>query len=220
MNIILFGASEFSKSIDFYLSRESNHKVIAYTATRESRTDFSEYNNKPLCPFDEVEKLYPPSDFQMFVAVGYVNLNSTRKYFIEKSLEKGYKLISHISPTSISWDDLILGQNVFVFEGNIIQQNVRIGDGVILGRGNSIGHGSVIDKYAFLANRAVLCGNCYIGSESFIGSNATISDGVSVAEKNLIGATSFIRKNTNPREVYVQEPAKKINKESSLFFKW
>lgn len=220
MNIVLFGASEFSKSIDFYLTRESDYKVVAYTATHDSKGDFTEFNKKPLCPFDEIETKYPPSEFQMFVAVGYVKLNSVRKYFIEKAIEKGYKLISHISPTSIFWNDLNLGQNVFIFEGNIIQPNVVIRDGVILGRGNSIGHDSVIDKYAFLANRCVLCGDCYVGSETFIGSNATISDGVSISEKNLIGAASFIRKNTKANEVYVQESAKKISRESSMFFNW
>lgn len=220
MKVILFGASNFSKSVDFYLSRESNYKVVAYTDNKKALEGNSEFNGKPLCSFDLVEKIYPPTEFKMFVAVGYVKLNAIRKYFIEKAIEKGYELINHISPTSIYWDDLILGQNIFIFEGNIVQPEVQIGTGVILSRGNSIGHGSIIGDYAFLANRTVLCGNCYIGSGSFVGSNATICDDVIIAERNLIGANCLIRKNTKPAAVYVQEAAKELDKDSSAFFNW
>lgn len=220
MKIILFGVSEFSKSIDLYLTRESNFEVIAYTASRDSRSNQEDFNGRPFCCFENIQTAYPPSDYKMFVAIGYVNLNSTRRYFIEKATEKGYSLISHVSPSCIFFDDLKVGKNVFIFEGNIIQPNVRIEDGVIIGRGNSVGHDSQIHSYSFLANRTVLCGKCIIGKESFIGSNATISDGVSIAEKNLIGANSLIRKSTNPSEVYIQESTKKISKKSNMFFRW
>lgn len=219
MKVVLFGASTFSCSIDLYLSKESDYQVVAYTATQASRSDFESFNEKPIYPFERVHEYYPPSKYKMFVAVGYVKLNSVRKHFIEQALEKGYGLISHISPTATCWDDVQIGHNVFIFEGNIIQPHVKIGNGVILGRGNSIGHDSTIEDNVFIANRTVLCGNCHIGAESFIGSNATISDGVEIAQKNLIGASSLIRKDTQPEEVYIQEAAKKLNKKSSLFFR-
>ena len=92
MKVILFGASNFSKSVDFYLSRESNYKVVAYTDNKKALEGNSEFNGKPLCSFDLVEKIYPPTEFKMFVAVGYVKLNAIRKYFIEKAIEKGYEL--------------------------------------------------------------------------------------------------------------------------------
>lgn len=220
MNIILYGASEFGKIIDFYLTRESSYNVVAYTDTRSLQDGGSEFNEKPFCPFDKVQDIYPPSDYKMFVAVGYVQLNQIRKICMEKALLKGYDLISHISPTCIVWDDLIVGQNVFIFEGNIIQPKVIIKDGVILSRGNSIGHDSILEKYSFISNRVVLCGKCFIGEETFIGSNATIVDGVRVAARNLIGASALIRKDTNPDEVYVQDSTKKLDQNSSLFFRW
>lgn len=220
MNVILFGASNFGKMIDLYLTKESSYKVVAYTDNKELQDGLTKFNGKPLCHFDDVEKLYPPSECKMFIAVGYVQLNSIRRIFMEQAVLKGYDLISHISPTSIFWDDLTVGKNVFVFEGNIIQPNVVLKDGVILGRGNSIGHDSLIDKCSFISNRAVLCGNCIIGEETFIGSNSTISDGVNIAKRNLVGAATFIRKNTRPSEVYVQNEPKKLEKQSSLFFRW
>ena len=221
MKIVLFGASDFSKTIDYYITTETSCEVVGYTATKHPKGDsFTQFNNKPFIPFDDVCSLYNPEAFQMFVAVGYVSLNTVRKRFIEEAKSKGFSLFSHISPTSIKHSDLFVGENVFVFEGNIIQPNVRLEDGVILGRGNSIGHDSIIHKYSFIANRSVLCGNCHIGAESFIGSNATISDGVTISEKNIIGAASYIRKDTGPSEVYHQQEARNIGKKSGLFFRW
>ena len=49
-------------------------------------------------PFEEVEQIYPPSEYSLFIALGYSKINALRKekFLAAKSL--GYQLPSYISP--------------------------------------------------------------------------------------------------------------------------
>lgn len=220
--MVIFGTSDLGQKVDFYLSNDSTFEVVAYTISKEAlkNNPLKQLNNKPIVPFEEVDNIYPPNKYQMFVAIGYAQMNKLRKRFIEAAEAKKYSLISYICSSTTKWHDLEMQSNAFIFEDNSLQPGVRIGKGVILSRGNSIGHDSVIEDYCFLANHTVLCGHCIIGTESFIGSNATIADGVAIAPKNLVGAAAFIKRNTNPEEVFITPQTEKCLKKSDSFFNW
>ena len=52
-----------------------------------------------------------------------------------------------------------IGENCFIFEANVIQPFVRIGDNVVMWSGNHIGHDSTIGSHCFIASHAVISGN-------------------------------------------------------------
>jgi sugar O-acyltransferase (sialic acid O-acetyltransferase NeuD family) len=220
--VIIFGTSTLGQSVDLYLTRDSTRDVVAYSATRAAiaQQALTTLHGKPVVPFEEVETLYPPSRYDMFVAVGYAKMNRQKEEFITKAEAKGYTLISHICSSATHWGDVVMGPNVFVFDNNNIQPNVTIGKGVILGRGSNIGHDSVIEDYAFLANHVVLCGHNQIGKFCFVGSNATIMDGVKLAPSTLVGATSFIKRDTSEGDAFVAAATPKSPKKSDEFFDW
>lgn len=215
---IIFGTGSFAEIVHFILSKDSQYEVIGFTVSKNAiKTD--KFLNTHVYPFEEVESVISPHDAEMFIAVGYAKMNELRSHFMTQATAKGYKLLSYISSKSQHWNDVEIGNNVFIFEYNNIQPFVKIGDGSILWSGNHIGHHSVIGKYCFITSHVVISGHCGVGDYSFVGVNSTISDNVKVSEKNLIGAGALIAKNTNPLEVYAGEKAKLLNKTSDRFFK-
>jgi sugar O-acyltransferase (sialic acid O-acetyltransferase NeuD family) len=115
---------------------------------------------------------------------------------------KGYKLITYINSKATHWGEIEVGDNCFIFEGNVIQPFVKIGNDVIMWSGNHIGHDSSIGDHCFIASHAVISGNVRIGPYCFIGVNATFRDGIIVAPECIIGAGALILKDTIEKGVY------------------
>lgn len=196
---VIFGTASFAEVAHFYLSHDSDYEVTAFAATREYSIPGS-FRGLPLIPFEEVEQVYPPDDHEMFIAVGYVNLNKTRERFYNEAKEKGYRLLTYVSSKATMWSEEI-GDNCFVFEHNTIQPFVSIGNDVIVWSGNHIGHHSRIEDHCYITSHVVISGHCTIRSHTFIGVNATLRDNITIGRENIIGAGALILRNTGEREV-------------------
>lgn len=216
---VIFGTGSFAEVVEYYLSQDSDYEVVAFTATPE-QIDKPEFRGKRLVSFASVEEEYPPTDHEMFIAVGYAKLNKVREQFCEEAKDKGYRLLSYFCSKATTWPDLQFGENVFVFEDNTIQPFVSIGDDTILWSGNHIGHHSVLGSHCFITSHVVVSGHCNIGDYSFLGVNATIADDTSIGPRNIVGPGTLIQKNTKPDEAYIAERTKKFAKDSSRFFRW
>lgn len=214
---IIFGTGHFGEVVHFYLTHDSEYEIIAFTADADNLP--SQFCDKPVISFDDIEKKYSPNDYEMFIAVGARKMNLLRQNFCQKARDKGYTLLSYICSKAICWEKDKIGDNVFIFEGNVIQPFVSIGDGTILWSGNHIGHHSQIGSYCFITSHAVISGHCKIGDRSFIGVNATLHDNVQIEKENLISAHAYIQKDTTDKAVYLAETTKKFAKESKVFFK-
>ena len=53
---------------------------------------------------------------------------------------KGYAAATYVSSRAFVWHNVVLGDNVFIFESNVVQHHASIGNDVILWSGNHIGH--------------------------------------------------------------------------------
>jgi sugar O-acyltransferase (sialic acid O-acetyltransferase NeuD family) len=211
--IVLFGLEDFARIARTYLEVDSPHSVVAFTAN-ERYIETDELDGVPVVPFESLLESHPPDGVAMFVAIGFSGVNSARRQVYERCKELGYELISYVNSKATYWDELVLGDNCFVFEENVIQPNVRIGNNVILWSGNHIGHDSTIEDHCFIASHAVISGNVTIGESSFVGVNATFRDGITVAPKCVIGAGALIMKDTAEGGVYSVRGTEPIEKKS------
>lgn len=211
--VVIFGLGNVAEIVDFYFREDSAFTVAAFT-TSESHLQAGaprEWLGRRVVSFDEVEQHYAPAEYDLFVAVGYREMNRFRERIIAEAKAKGYRLPSYICSKASHWGDTKLGENVLVLEQSLIQPFVTLGDGVFVGRGNSIGHHTTVEACAFITNHAVLCGQNHIGARSFIGSNATINDGIRIAEDNLIGGASFIKTHTAAGDAFSSPQASKLD---------
>ena len=200
--VVIFGVSDFASQVSFYLKQDSDLDIVAYTVDAEyNKADT--FLGLPLVDFETVQAAYPPSEYAMFIAIGYHKLNSTRTNKFNEAKAKGYQLISYINSKNSYWNDLTIGENCFIMEGNIFMQSVKIADNVIIAVGNKIGHDSVIEENCFLTSNIMMGGFCTIKRNTFIGLSATIRDKTTVEENNILGAGAIILKNTKKGSFYL-----------------
>ena len=207
--LVIIGAGEFGQIAYEYFTYDSEYEVIAFAVERKYRkTD--ELYGLPIINFENIEEYYPPEDYEVFVAITYVKLNTERTRLYLKCKELGYHCATYISSHAFVWHNVKIGENSFVFENNTLQHHVNIGNNVILWSGNHIGHGTVIGENCWLTSHCVISGFCRIGKGSFLGVNATLGDNVELGEDTVFGAGALTVKSLlESGQVYIGVPARK-----------
>lgn len=199
--VVIFGTGDFARIADVYLSKDSPHEVVAFTAN-EKHIARPELRGRRVVPFEELDKTHPPDRYALFVAIGFSRVNRARAEVYDACKSRGYELISYINSKAIQWGETEIGDNSFIFEANVIQPFVKIGNDVIIWSGNHIGHDTSIGDHCFITSHAVISGNVTVGPSCFIGVNATIRDGITIASECVIGAGALILKDTQAQGVY------------------
>jgi sugar O-acyltransferase (sialic acid O-acetyltransferase NeuD family) len=211
--LIIFGAGDIARLAHYYFTRDSEHKVVAFTVDR-TYCHSETFLDLPLVPFEDVATRYPVDECKMFVALSYARMNKLRAEKYQQAKEHGYELTSYVSSRCSFLTDHPVGDNCFILEDNTIQPFVKIGNNVTLWSGNHIGHDAVIEDHCFLASHIVVSGHCHIHSYCFIGVNATLRNSITIAPETLIGAGAVIMKDTIEQGVYLPERAKLFPKKS------
>ena len=213
MKIVVFGIGDFANEVSFYFKNDSDHEVVAYTVDSKYKT-IETFLDLPVVDFEDVQEKYPPETYGMFIAIGYHKLNKTRENKFNEAKLKGYKFVSYISSKNTVWDDLKVGDNCFVMEGNIIQMGVEISDNVFIGVANGIGHNTVIKENCFVTSNVMIGGFCIIHKNTFIGLSASIRDKTVIEENNILGAGSVILENTEKNCSYLTSTTPKAKLDS------
>lgn len=191
--LVLFGDSAFAEVAYEYFSVDSSYEVVGFTVS-QSHFHKKELFGLPVVPFEEVMKVFPPRHCEMFIALVYNEFNIIRARFFDEARSKGYRLASFVSSDACVWRNARLGSNCFVFEQNVIQPFVSVGDNVVFWSGNHIGHHSRIGSHNFFASHVVISGGVEIGDHNFFGVNSTVVNDVKVGSYCLVGAGTLINK--------------------------
>lgn len=207
--LVIFGIGEQAEVASFLFTHDSEYEVEAFCVDRAYIGDQENFQGKPVVAFEDIEKLYPASNYSGFVAIGYNKMNDLRKDKYISFKKKGYELASYISSKAITWPDFNYGDNALILEGNNIQPFVKIGSNVTLWSGNHIGHHTVIEDNVFLTSHVVVSGGVIIGENSFLGVNATIRDHIKIGKYSLVASGALLSKSTEDYGVYIGVPAKK-----------
>lgn len=213
--LILIGAGEFALIALEYFTHDSEYDVAAFSVEREYLKQ-AEIEDRPVVPYEEIETHFPPATFEVFVAIPSSGLNRLRTRFYLDAKQRGYRFATYVSSHAFVWRNAKIGENTFIFENNVIQPFVTIGNNCILWSGNHVGHRTVIRDHVFVASHATISGYCEIGESSFIGVNATINDFVKVAENCVIGSGALIARDTEPDRIYASSPARAVPGKSSF----
>lgn len=216
--LVIVGDSSFGQIAFEYFSQDSPYEVVGFAAESEFRKRDALFNI-PVVDFEDIESHFPSDTHELFIAISYLQLNRVRTRLYNEAKGKGYKLANYISSKAFCWNNVKIGDNVFIFEDNTVQPFVEIGSNVVLWSGNHIGHHSVIGDNCFISSHVVISGHCKIEDNCFLGVNATISNNLNIAKDNLIGLGCVLNKSTEENKVYlgnpgdaIKAPAKKIMK--------
>ena len=91
--ILIFGNSDYAKVVTQYL--QECYEIVAYVVHRQYLNE-KMFLNKPLVAFEDICELYPPHSYQMFVAIGYKQINAIKERIYKSVKESGYKCITYI----------------------------------------------------------------------------------------------------------------------------
>jgi len=200
--VIIIGTSSNARLAKFYFETDSDYETVAFAVNKQYATEAT-FEGLPLVALEEVTTLYPPSEFEAFVAVGYNQMNKVREKLYNETKALGYTMASYISSRCSFLTQFPVGDNLFILEDNTVQPYVKVGNNVVMWSGNHIGHDSTIEDHCYLTSHVVISGFVLVKNNSFLGVNATIRDGVTIAAETLVGGGAVIMKDTAEKGVYL-----------------
>ena len=209
-DLIIFGLGEFAMIANQYFKYDSDYNVVGMVA-HQKYIEQKEIEGTSVFAYENIESEFPSSQVSAYVAIPSSGLNQNRKTIYLEMKAMGYSLASYVSSKAFCWRNATIGENTFIFENNVIQPYVEIGNNVILWSGNHVGHRSVIKDHVFVTSHVVISGYCTIGEQSFLGVNSTFNDKTGVADRCIVGSGSLVTKHLSQSEsLYMGVPAKKI----------
>jgi sugar O-acyltransferase (sialic acid O-acetyltransferase NeuD family) len=200
--LVLIGDSAFAEIAFEYFQHDSEYDVVAFCVEREFLKRDSLFG-LPVIPMEEIETRYPPAEHSFFAANVYTQGNQLRTRLYEAAKAKGYRPASFISPHAFVWRNSKIGEHCFIFENNVVQPFVTIGDNVVLWSGNHIGHHSTIGSNCFISSHVVVSGFCRVGEACFMGVNSTVSNNTNIGNNCVVGAAALVLSDVEDNQTVV-----------------
>ena len=216
--IVLFGAGKIAEVILYCFRHHSDREVAACTADREY-LPASPWNGLPVVDFAKIQETHPAADFDIFVALGYQDLNGLRAKKCAEARALGYALPSYVYPQSGLPLDCEYGDNCFIMNNVLVHPRVRLGNNVFVWSGAMVGHHSVIGDNCWLTSCCNVSGAVTLGKNCFLAVNSTIAHAVHVGDDCFIGANALVTKCTDNGEVYLAEATKSFRLNSRQFLR-
>lgn len=211
---VIFGTTDFGKMLRFYFEKYTDVEIAAYTVDKVYLGS-EVYDGLPAVAYEEVEKVYPPEEYTMVIALGYKKMNQIRQQKFEDAKRKGYTIENFIHPSAVN-DTVTMGEGNIILEHVTLAYGTKLGNSNIIWNGCQISHESQVGDYNFFSVDSVIAGKTVVKNNCFLGINCTVLGNRTLADATLVGAGAFVRENTEPYSVYV--PARSIcleNKKST-----
>ena len=216
--VVIFGAGKIADVAYYHLKNDSPHEVVAFTIDGQYLSD-KEKLGLPVVPFEEVANEYSPDEYQMFVAVGYQDLNRFRAQKYEEAKQKGYRLISYVSSKASNVANVEIGDNCLVLEFAVIQPGATVGSNVFIWSGNHVGHHASVGDHCYIAGNVVISGSTKVEPYCFIGVSANLGHEITIGRESFIGAGSLVTKNVEPKSVYITGDTPKFRLDADSFLR-
>jgi sugar O-acyltransferase (sialic acid O-acetyltransferase NeuD family) len=211
--VVIVGTGETAAVVFEYLSDDTPHQVVAFSAERKFLTA-GRYYGLPVVPFEDLPAAYPAAKNRLFIAISFVRLNQVRRRLYHAARAARFDCVSYLSSHASVAPDVEIGENVMVQENVTVQYGAQVGANAFLGSGTCVGYGSVIGPHCYTGPHATVGSSCRVGSGSFLGAASYLADGCSAGEDCVIGAGAIVMKGALPRHVYLGNPARPVARDS------
>ncbi len=216
--LVIVGCGEFGEIARHYFERYTEYRVVAYAA-EERFIAQPTVEGLEIVPFEKLRSTFPPDEFFLFIAITFTSLNRIRARLYREAKALGYRFANFISPNAFIWTNESIGENVFIFEGNVVQRGSTISDNVILWSGNHLGHRCIIDSDVYVSSHVVVSGYTRIGARSFLGVNSCFADRINVGEDCYIAMGTVINNDCEANSIYQGNPGTRSRVPATRFFR-
>ena len=209
MKIIIYGNSDFAELMHYYFTTDSIYEVIGFCVDKDYiKSD--KFLNIPLVPFEIVDKVFPPTEYKMFVAVGYKNMR-LRKELYKKTIDKGYSHINYISSKAVVDKSNIIGKNNAILHNVVLEPFSKIGNNNVINTNVIICHHAEIMNDCFIAAKTLVGGFTIIKNNCFLGFSSTILQKLVIEDETLVAASSVVNRNSFKYDFLAGTPAKSVS---------
>ena len=217
--LVIVGDSAFAEIAGEYFACDSRYEVAAF-AVEQAYLQREELMGRPVVALETLPERYPRETHDVYVAIVYSQLNRLRTRLMCTARAAGYALASYVSPRAFVWRNVQLGEHCFIFEDNVVQPFVTIGDNVVLWSGNHIGHHSRIGNNVFFSSHRSTVGLLRGRRQLLPGaSTPSVGNNVKIGKDCWIGPGVVLAKDTKEGEIY-RAPELQVTKVGALrFFK-
>lgn len=198
-NLLIVGTSITARSIYSYVVDYNLFELLGFVVDKEYKNCDS-YCGKPVYTFDALPQGFEKDRDFLFVAMEWDRLNAIRRKVYERLKHEGFKLANIISPHAIIHGE-ILGDNCWICDGVIIENDVKIHDNVMVKSGAIILHLSTVGPHCFIGANSLLAGGVSLGEQVYVGISATVFNSVIVGNKCLIGACTYVKRHLSDYSV-------------------
>lgn len=198
--LVIFGLKNYAEIVHYYFTHDSDYAVAAFSVDGAYLKETT-FEGLPVVPFEEVDRHFPPTEHDVFVAVGIAGVNSRRAAKVVEAAAKGYQLASFISSKADIPYGFEAGPNSAVMERVQIMPRVTIGQNTVIWNRTLLSYDTHVGDHCWIV-ACTLGEKVFVGDNTFIGINATVSSTVTVGKRNIIGAGALIMRDTQDDEVY------------------
>lgn len=210
-NIVVFGDSTFAERLAKYILLEKKDRLLCFTQ-EDAFCSRDTILSLPVVPLSALRN-YIKVEFEIVLAVGYTQMNGLREKLYNMLVDAGFKIGKWISTNAMVYSN-------YIGEGTIILPNVVIGPGCQIGKCNffassvSLSHDNTVGDFNFFSTGVVVGGSSEIKNHCFLGLNSTIKSSICLYDYTLLGAATNLLKSTNEFDVYIGNPAQKMEHKS------
>ena len=212
--VVVFGTTDFAEVLSYWLEKDDRYEIAAYTLHQKYLSAAEKtFRGYPLVAFETLSQVYPPSTYELFLCIGYKQMNQHRRDIWEQAKKMGYRIASYQHPSSIV-EAQELGEGNIFMEGTILGAYTQVGKGNVFYPAAHIAHHTKIGNFNFFAVSCAVAGHVQVGDFCFVGNNSTIRNGIQLQDYTLVGAGSYLAHDSPSHSVIVPPKSVLLDKDS------
>ena len=192
-NLIIVGTNTTARHVCSFVNYHKLFNIIGFAVNKEYKNCES-FCDLPVYELESLKDRNDLGDFEVFIALLWNHLNRDREQLYNYCKSQGLKLANLISPIAVVRSP-INGDNCWIHDYVVIQNNSVIESDVAIMSGTLIGADTTIGAHCFFGAQSVLGGGSTVGDRSFVGIKATVFDDTKIGKKCIIGACAAVKRN-------------------------
>ena len=199
--IYILGAGGFAReALNILIDLGREDEVLGFVE-QNSKREGEVMNGKKV--FDERVLDDSPAGTRLVGAIG----SPKRRSWFQQLEEWGFQFETIIHPSVVKSRWTEFGRGVILCAGNILTNNIRIGDHTIINLGCTIGHDVRIGDYVTVSPGVDISGNVSIEDDVWVGIGSTIIEKTSIGKGSFLGAGAVVTNDIPPGVLAVGVPA-------------